>query len=316
MRRTKHGFTPSKSSAFTLIELLVAIAIIAILAAILFPVFAQARAKARSISCLSNCKQIGTAAMMYAQDNDEGLPAWNEFYGKGNYQDEGVGAYRGADCVGTLDNNTNSGTMQGCWHAKVSPYVKNGNVDSTDKNVTNNSGVWHCPDAGSQGEFTNFYNASNQPTDRYTFSYGYSAMVSYTRYLSLPGVDAYYRYPVLPEMDAPASTIFMGDGGGYNGRIGTPWGFDCYRKRLQSTPNYPSKTFREICWEIPDRHQGGSNYVFMDGHAKYLKAETAYPKPANPLSPTAAETKRGYAACAQYWAYNATERAACDQLSK
>src|SRR6185437_16133977 len=55
---------------FTLIELLVVIAIIAILAAILFPVFAQAREKARAISCMSNMKQLGTAELMYMQDND------------------------------------------------------------------------------------------------------------------------------------------------------------------------------------------------------------------------------------------------------
>src|SRR5438552_262385 len=61
-------------SAFTLIELLVVIAIIAILAAILFPVFAQAREKARQATCLSNCKQLGTAVMMYTQDYDETLP--------------------------------------------------------------------------------------------------------------------------------------------------------------------------------------------------------------------------------------------------
>src|SRR5436190_13511915 len=62
-------------TGFTLIELLVVIAIIAILAAILFPVFAQAREKARSISCLSNTKQISLAYAMYNQDYDEGFPA-------------------------------------------------------------------------------------------------------------------------------------------------------------------------------------------------------------------------------------------------
>src|SRR3569833_2553172 len=63
-----------RSTAFTLIELLVVIAIIAILAAILFPVFAQAREKARQITCTSNMKQIGLAMMQYVQDYDETYP--------------------------------------------------------------------------------------------------------------------------------------------------------------------------------------------------------------------------------------------------
>ena len=71
-RRTG-GFRPE--AGFTLIELLVVIAIIAILAAILFPVFAQAREKARQASCLSNLKQMGTATGMYLQDNDEAFYA-------------------------------------------------------------------------------------------------------------------------------------------------------------------------------------------------------------------------------------------------
>jgi prepilin-type N-terminal cleavage/methylation domain-containing protein len=64
----------SCSRAFTLIELLVVIAIIAVLAAILFPVFAQAREKARQTSCLSNARQLGLGVLMYAQDYDEALP--------------------------------------------------------------------------------------------------------------------------------------------------------------------------------------------------------------------------------------------------
>lgn len=64
----------AQKRAFTLIELLVVIAIIAILAAILFPVFAKAREKARQIACLSNEKQIGMALLQYVQDNDEYFP--------------------------------------------------------------------------------------------------------------------------------------------------------------------------------------------------------------------------------------------------
>src|SRR5438105_6183547 len=78
MRRTIMLPTTSETTwrrdrGFTLIELLVVIAIIAILAAILFPVFAQARAKARSAACTSNLKQIGLAVSMYADDYDEAL---------------------------------------------------------------------------------------------------------------------------------------------------------------------------------------------------------------------------------------------------
>jgi len=74
------GPWPIRRPAFTLIELLVVIAIMAILAAILFPVFARAREKARQITCIANLKQLGLSASMYAQDYDDNLP--NNFAGR------------------------------------------------------------------------------------------------------------------------------------------------------------------------------------------------------------------------------------------
>ncbi|MGI5818341.1 MAG: DUF1559 domain-containing protein [Armatimonadota bacterium] len=87
---------------FTLIELLVVIAIIAILAAILFPVFARARDKARQASCQSNMKQIGLAAMMYAQDYDETLPAHYGYWVPGSTDVRYFGFY---DAFSPYTNN-------------------------------------------------------------------------------------------------------------------------------------------------------------------------------------------------------------------
>jgi prepilin-type N-terminal cleavage/methylation domain-containing protein len=74
MKLTKNNGLSTKSQGFTLIELLVVLAIIAILASILFPVFAQAKASAKQSVCLSNMKQIGTGFVLYLSDNDDRLP--------------------------------------------------------------------------------------------------------------------------------------------------------------------------------------------------------------------------------------------------
>ncbi len=96
------------NQGFTLIELLVVIAIIAILAAILFPVFAQAREKARATSCLSNAKQIGLGIMMYVQDYDEIYP-------------------RSQWCDNNLGGGCEQGGDQHLWARDIMPYIKNGN---------------------------------------------------------------------------------------------------------------------------------------------------------------------------------------------
>jgi len=125
-----------KRTGFTLIELLVVIAIIAILAAILFPVFAQARGKARQAVCQSNMKQIGIAYMMYAQDYDEiGAPMWSK-----NNLDGKSGA--------RIDDNYHAvftGIRWGAyWPDLIFPYVKAGK-SRTDTGAKGNRAVFSCP---------------------------------------------------------------------------------------------------------------------------------------------------------------------------
>ena len=126
---------------FTLIELLVVIAIIAILAAILFPVFAQAREKARQTTCISNLKQIGSSVMMYAQDYDEEFPM-GTYNGPRNWEVNPDGM---ADCFGWwagFDPRDGGAPFHGCAYSaqfyrclmvvQLGPYIKN-------------FGVWYCP---------------------------------------------------------------------------------------------------------------------------------------------------------------------------
>src|SRR6266568_7571892 len=114
MVRRPKGVAPLKSrprSGFTLIELLVVIAIIAILAAVLFPVFAQAREKARSSACLSNMKQSCYGLMMYVQDHDGYFPYWS--MEQGGY-------------FGWFSRQ--KGRLFFTWEDQIQPYVKNWNV--------------------------------------------------------------------------------------------------------------------------------------------------------------------------------------------
>jgi prepilin-type N-terminal cleavage/methylation domain-containing protein len=99
--------------AFTLIELLVVIAIIAILAAILFPVFAKARERAKSTTCLNNLKQIGTAFRMYANDHDDAYPP-----GNGDIPNWQVPAPANTDTPSPYKNTSNSSLVPACRYYK------------------------------------------------------------------------------------------------------------------------------------------------------------------------------------------------------
>jgi prepilin-type N-terminal cleavage/methylation domain-containing protein/prepilin-type processing-associated H-X9-DG protein len=112
--------------AFTLIELLVVIAIIAILAAILFPVFAQARAAARQISCVSNVKQGALSVLMYSQDYDENIP---------KLDNNGSCAYGQNPCATPDWGNIATGDPAAYFTNVCAPYIKN-------------TQIFYCPEAG------------------------------------------------------------------------------------------------------------------------------------------------------------------------
>jgi prepilin-type N-terminal cleavage/methylation domain-containing protein/prepilin-type processing-associated H-X9-DG protein len=111
----------SRRSAFTLIELLIVIAIIAILAAILFPVFAQAREKARGMTCLGNMRQIGLGLAQYLQDYDEVFP---------------VNAY--------CESGSTTQWDWVFWYDLIDPYVKQGSKNAVDHPI-NTGGIYRCP---------------------------------------------------------------------------------------------------------------------------------------------------------------------------
>jgi prepilin-type N-terminal cleavage/methylation domain-containing protein/prepilin-type processing-associated H-X9-DG protein len=254
--------------AFTLIELLVVIAIIAILAAILFPVFAQAREKARATSCLSNMKQIGLGIMMYAQDYDENYPLF--FAGQC------------ARIQNPLNAEDKPGGTAGIgrwamWHYQIYPYLKNWQIYS-------------CPSDKPQpaGFIPGFYNIS------YGYNYGYFSTLqgTFNGAGTDPGcgVGTWFGSVPMAAVNKPADIVMVTDSGirdvaAYAG--GTTIGSIVNAPDAWPSDKYffgPTQVgwglncqtyFQGSKWRDTDgfafRHQDGGNVNFADGHAKFHK---------------------------------------------
>ena len=239
-----------RARGFTLIELLVVIAIIAILAAILFPVFAQARDKARSAACLSNMQQLGKALMMYIEDYDEKTTwFWNSQAGKPNY-------------------------LAGYWYVCLFPYTKN-------------LQVFICPSVTTRGPDHDKYDVYCSPDLKPIPNLnrcGYGFNVGHVGY---GGGDPYFNpsgdTKALAAIGEPARTLYIADSSfSPDSNQNAGWqDIKCpilpHKKKLASQLDvYVSgKQFGgPDNANISRRHVGGANGVFMDGHAKWYPYNT------------------------------------------
>ena len=217
-----------KRSGFTLIELLVVIAIIAILAAILFPVFAQAREKARQTSCLSNNKQVGLALMMYAQDYDERTP--RNWYG-----DLGMEA---TTAVGDVPDRYK-------WMDAIQPYVKN-------------TGIFVCPSAAPLVYVPRTSLRPGETTRKYG---GYAYNRAYGDFDV--EADSTPASKSLAQLEIPADTVWFAEtlGGG-------PYDFDFRWPDVASNPVIINSSPRRLGVYIVERHHQRTDVLWCDGHVK------------------------------------------------
>jgi prepilin-type N-terminal cleavage/methylation domain-containing protein/prepilin-type processing-associated H-X9-DG protein len=252
----------ARKRGFTLIELLVVIAIIAILAAILFPVFAQARESARSISCLSNMKQIGLALRMYAQDYDE------------TFSNIRLGDWSGGCCNQDL-----------IWKNVIQPYIKNKQIFACPSNpsavLTPGNKITKVTNGQGEGWLY-------EPDAVMPISYGMNSTVTTWVPANFAtdwaGSSAWVDYRPLKDarLVRPAETIAIGEVAWDDADVHIGWagidggGGGC--DGGDNDPNQPNKGLMGHRSTYPSGPGKQANFTFWDGHAKNRRwAQTVLP---------------------------------------
>lgn len=227
-----------KARAFTLIELLVVIAIVAVLAAVLFPVFAQAKASGKRAAAISNTKQLSTAMLLYIEDNNETFPG----YVQGNWP------------------NGSPPPDQPIWPGMIQPHVKNLNVflDPAAPS-TKFSGIWDR-----RGELSIGYNAH--------FGWWYDGFGDNVRVITIK-MSKIVRpsTTVLLASTAAGPTQVRGNAG-FRGYIAINW-----RSDLDSPHGRPIVINADDSASLSDRHQKGTVVGLADGSAKWYRTERLLP---------------------------------------